>query len=88
LGYFWDIFDHLKQGGQTAGHRKLRRLPKTRFKRDSDADQVIDEPLMALRQPFGPLEEHPLGLCLRTLFDLGLDLFNQGSRFRRVNFEG
>jgi len=61
LGYFWDIFDHLKQGGQTAGHRKLRRLPKTRFKRDSDADQVIDEPSMALREPFGPLEEHPPG---------------------------
>jgi hypothetical protein len=37
-----DIFDHLKQGGQTAGHRELGRLPKTRFKRDSDADQVID----------------------------------------------
>jgi len=42
LGYFWDIFDHLKQGGQTAGHRKLRRLAKTRFKQDSDADQVTD----------------------------------------------
>jgi len=36
-------------------------LPKTRFKRDSDPDQVIDEPLMAFRQPFGPLEEHPPG---------------------------
>jgi hypothetical protein len=56
-----DISDDLKQGGQTAGHRELGRLPKTRFKRDSDADQVIDEPLMALRQPFGPLEEHPPG---------------------------
>jgi len=38
-----DIFDDLKQGGQTAGHRELRRLPKTRFRQDSDADQVIDE---------------------------------------------
>jgi hypothetical protein len=37
-----DISDDLKQGGQTAGHRELGRLPKTRFKRDSDADQVID----------------------------------------------
>jgi hypothetical protein len=37
-----DISDDLKQGGQTAGHRELRRLPKTRFKRDSDADPVID----------------------------------------------
>ena len=35
-----DIFDDLKQG---AGHRELRRLPKTRFRRGSDADQVIDE---------------------------------------------
>jgi hypothetical protein len=26
-----DISDDLKQGGQTAGHRELRRLPKTRF---------------------------------------------------------
>jgi len=56
-----DIFDHLKQGGQTAGHRELQRLPKTPFKQDSNPDQVIDEPLMALRQPFGPLEEHPPG---------------------------
>jgi hypothetical protein len=48
-------------GVQTAGHRKLRRLPKTPFKRDSDPDQVIDEPSMALREPFGPLEEHPPG---------------------------
>jgi hypothetical protein len=53
--------DDRKQGGQTAGHRELRWLPKTRFKQDSDPDQVIDEPLMAFRQPFGPLEEHPPG---------------------------
>jgi hypothetical protein len=26
-----DISDDFKQGGQTAGHRELRRLPKTRF---------------------------------------------------------
>jgi hypothetical protein len=37
-----DISGYLKQGGQTAGHRELGRLPKTRFKRDSDADPVID----------------------------------------------
>jgi hypothetical protein len=34
--------DDRKQGGQTAGHRELRWLPKTRFKQDSDPDQVID----------------------------------------------
>jgi hypothetical protein len=56
-----DIFDLLKQRGQTAGHRGLQRLLKTRFEQDSDPDQVIDKPLVALRQPFGPLEEHPLG---------------------------
>jgi hypothetical protein len=28
-----DIFDDLKQGGQTAGHRELRRLPKTLLNR-------------------------------------------------------
>jgi hypothetical protein len=56
-----DISDDLKQGRQTARYPQLRRLPKTHFKRDSDADQVIDEQLMALRQPFGPLEEHPPG---------------------------
>jgi hypothetical protein len=37
-----DIFDYLKQGGQTAGYRGLRRLLKTLFKQDSDPDQVID----------------------------------------------
>src|SRR6266700_166554 len=31
------------------------------LQRDSDPDQVIDEPLVAFRQPFGPLEQHPLG---------------------------
>jgi hypothetical protein len=36
-----DIFDDRKQGGQTAGHRGLWRLLKTRFKQDSDPDQVI-----------------------------------------------
>jgi hypothetical protein len=28
-----DIFDDLKQGSQTAGHRELRRLPKTLLNR-------------------------------------------------------
>jgi hypothetical protein len=47
--------------GKAAKPPGTARLPKTRFEQDSDPDQVIDEPLMALRQPFGPLEEHPPG---------------------------
>src|SRR5882672_2044840 len=43
---------------------------------------------MALRQPFGPLEEHPLGFRLGPFCEIGLDLFNQGSDFRRCYFEG
>jgi hypothetical protein len=41
----------------------------------------------AFCQPLGPLEKHPLGLCLRTLLDRGFDLFNQVC-FQRLNFEG
>ena len=43
---------------------------------------------LALRLPFGFLQKHPLGLQLRTFLDLGLDLINQGLRFRWVYFEG
>jgi len=57
-----DISDDLKQDDQTAGRRELGRLLKTFVKQDSDPDQVIDLPSVAFRQPFGPLEEHPLGL--------------------------
>jgi hypothetical protein len=38
-------------------------------------------------EPLGALEKHPLGLCLRTLLDRGLDLFDQVC-FRCLNFEG
>jgi hypothetical protein len=43
---------------------------------------------LALRLPFGFLQEHPLRLQLRTFLDLGLDPINQGLRFRRAYFEG
>src|SRR6266851_4372205 len=37
---------------------------------------------LALRLLFGPSTPHPLGLQLRTFLALGLDLINQGLRFR------
>ena len=43
---------------------------------------------LALRLPFGFLQKHPLRLQLRTFLDLGLDLINQGLRFRWPHFEG
>ena len=43
---------------------------------------------LALRLPFGFLQKHPLRLQLRTFLDLGLDLINQGLRFRWAYFEG
>jgi hypothetical protein len=83
-----DIFDFRRQG------QSNRRAPSVsggcleRFKQDSDPDQVIDEPLEAFRQPLRPLEEHPLGFCFRAFTEIGLDLFNQASDFRRWYFEG
>jgi hypothetical protein len=38
--------------------------------------------------PFGPLKEHPLGFFLGAFSEIDLDLFNQGSDFRRRYFEG
>ena len=43
---------------------------------------------LVLRLPFGFLQKHPLRLQLRTFLDLGLDLINQGLRFRWAYFEG
>jgi hypothetical protein len=38
-----DIADYLKQAGNTAGHRELRRLLRTLFKEDSDGAEYADE---------------------------------------------
>ena len=38
-----DIADYLKQGGQTAGHRELRRLLRTLFKENRDGTESTDE---------------------------------------------
>jgi hypothetical protein len=38
--------------------------------------------------PFGPLKEHPLGFFLGAFSEIDLDLFNQGSDYRRRYFEG
>ena len=43
---------------------------------------------VSFRQPFGLLKQHPLGLRLRAFFDLGLDFFNQGYRFRLLDLKG
>src|SRR6266851_1421876 len=43
---------------------------------------------LAFRLLFGLLQKHPLGLQLRTFLEIGLDLINQGLRFRRAYFEG
>jgi hypothetical protein len=61
----------------------VRRSLKTLFE-DSDPDKVIDQHLV----PFGPLKEHQLGFFLGALSEIDLDLFNQGSDFRRAYFEG
>ena len=38
-----DVADYLKQGRQTAGHRKLRRLLRTLFKENRDGTESTDE---------------------------------------------
>src|SRR5476651_668648 len=38
-----DIADYLKQGGQTAGHRELRRLLRTLFKEGRDGIESADK---------------------------------------------
>lgn len=38
-----DIADYLKQTGQTAGHRELRRLLRALFKEDGDGTECTDE---------------------------------------------
>ena len=38
-----DVADYLKQGGQTAGHRELRRLLRTLFKENRDGTESTDE---------------------------------------------
>lgn len=38
-----DIADYLRQRGQTAGHRELRRLLTTLFEENSDSTESIDE---------------------------------------------
>src|SRR5450759_2589533 len=43
---------------------------------------------VALRFPFGLLQEHPFGLHLRAHLEVGLDLINQGPRYRYAHFEG
>jgi hypothetical protein len=38
-----DIADYLKQGGQTAGHRELRRLLETLFNENDDSTAYTDD---------------------------------------------
>jgi hypothetical protein len=47
----------------------------------ADSDALGLRLTVAFCEPFGLLKQHPLGLRLRTLFDLGLDFFNQGYCF-------
>ena len=75
-----NIADYLKQGGQTAGHRELWRLLKTLFKQDNDK--------LPFRQSLGHLQHPAPSLRFRALFDFVLDLFDQASCIRPVNFEG
>jgi hypothetical protein len=70
------------------GTKRTRTAQSKSHPQDSDPDQAIESPSVAFRHPFGPLEEYPLGFCLGTLSEIGFDLFNQGSGFRRRHFEG
>jgi hypothetical protein len=36
-----DICAYLKQGGQTAGHRELWRIPRTLFEKDINSDEMM-----------------------------------------------
>jgi hypothetical protein len=62
-------------------------LPRTLSKETGDTDELIDQP-STFPQPFGLSQPHPLGLCLGSLFDLGLDFLDQGYCFWWLNFKG
>jgi hypothetical protein len=59
----------------------------TLFKETGDTDELIEQPSTS-RQPFRLSQPHPLGLCLGTLFEFGLDFLDQGYCFWCLNFKG
>jgi hypothetical protein len=73
---------------QTAGLRKPWRLLRTLFKETGDTDGADRPEFSTFHQPFGISKPHPLCLCLGTLFEFGLDFFDQGYCFWCTNFKG